>query len=110
MSDHYQTPARRDKISEAETQMTQRKNSVAKAPDCEVPMPKDQLRDFFQEKKQKAKPANIDWAAKRDAWVKAVEALYRRIEEEYLKAAKDQVEIRRQDKVVSENFVGEYHI
>ncbi len=73
-------------------------------------MAHDQLRELFREKKQKAKPANIDWAAKRDAWIKAVTALYQTIEKDFLKAAKDDVEISQPDKIVSENFVGEYHI
>jgi len=73
-------------------------------------MAHDQLRELFLEKKQKAKPANIDWAAKRDAWIKAVTTLYLTIVNDYLKAAKDDVEISQPDKIVSENFVGEYHI
>jgi hypothetical protein len=68
------------------------------------------LRELFHEKKVKAKPANIDWAARRDEWVKAVTALYRTIVDDYLKAAKEDVEISQQDKVVTENYVGEYHI
>jgi hypothetical protein len=73
-------------------------------------MAQDQLQKFFQEKKQRAKPANIDWEAKRDAWIKAVKDLYETIEADYLKAAKSDVEITHPDKVVTENYVGEYHI
>ena len=36
--------------------------------------------------------------------------MYRTIEEDYLKAAKADVEITRLDKVVTENYIGEYHI
>lgn len=73
-------------------------------------MSQDQLRELFHEKRQKAKPANIDWGAKRDAWIKAVMALYHTIREDYLKSAKDDVEIAQSDKVVMENYIGEYHV
>lgn len=73
-------------------------------------MAQDQLQKFFQEKKQKATPADIDWGAKRDAWIAAVNDLYRTIEGDYLKAAKADVEITRPDKVVTENYIGEYHV
>ena len=73
-------------------------------------MAKDLLRKFFQKKKQKAKPVDIDWASKRDAWIKAVKALYETIEDDYLKAVKGDVEITHPEKVVSENYIGEYRI
>lgn len=73
-------------------------------------MTPDQLRDFFREKKEKAKPANLDWAAKRDAWITAVKELYSTIEENYLKEVKADVEITHSDKAVTENFIGEYHV
>jgi hypothetical protein len=68
------------------------------------------LREFFREKKQKAKPTRVNWAARRDAWIKAVKKLYRTIEDDHLKAAKADVEISHPDKVVTENYIGEYHI
>jgi len=73
-------------------------------------MAQDQLHKFFQEKKQKAKPADIDWGAKRDAWIAAVNDLYRTIEDDYLKAAKGDVAITRRDKDVREFFIGVYQI
>jgi hypothetical protein len=73
-------------------------------------MAQDQLQKLFQEKKQKAKVADINWAAKRDAWLAAVGELYRTIENDYLKAAKADVEITRADKIVTESFIGEYHV
>jgi hypothetical protein len=73
-------------------------------------MSQDQLQFFFHEKKQKAKPANIDWAAKRDAWLRAVTALHRTIVEDYLKAAREDVEIIQQDRIVTESFIGEYRV
>jgi hypothetical protein len=73
-------------------------------------MTQDQLQKFFQEKKQKAMPTGTDWAAKRDAWIAAVNHLYRTIEDDYLKAAKAEVEITRRDKDVTENYVGQYQV
>jgi hypothetical protein len=73
-------------------------------------MAQDQLQKFFQEKKRKAHAADIDWAAKRDAWIAAVGDLYRTIEEDYLKAAKADVDITRREKGVMENYVGQYRI
>src|SRR5437868_940194 len=73
-------------------------------------MSQDQLQELFHEKKRKAMPANGDWSARRDAWITAVGSLYRTIVDDYLKAAKDDVEIAQTDKVCSENHIGEYHI
>jgi len=72
-------------------------------------MAQDQLREFFREKKQRANPDGADWTIRRDDWIKAVERLYRTIEE-YLKEANAEVEIRRADKVVTESAIGEYHV
>ena len=69
-------------------------------------MAQDQLQAFFQEKKQKAKSVNVDWGAKRDAWIKAVNDLYRTIVDEYLKDAKGDVEITSRDKEVREFSIG----
>ncbi len=73
-------------------------------------MAQDQLQKLFQEKKEKAKPANIDWVARRDAWIAAVERLYGRIEGDYLKDAKADVEVRREDMETREFFIGVYKI
>ncbi len=73
-------------------------------------MSQNQLRDFFHGKKLRAQPANIDWAAKRDAWIQAVKALYHRIVDDYLRTAKDDVEITQADKVVTESLIGEYRV
>ena len=69
-------------------------------------MAQDQLHKFFHEKKQKAKPADVDWDAKRDAFTAA--DLYRTIEDEYLKAAKADVEITHRDTEVREFYIGIY--
>jgi hypothetical protein len=73
-------------------------------------MAQDQLHTFLQEKKQRARPANIDWGAKRDAWIEAVDDLYRTIEDEYLKDAKADVEITRRGNEVREFLIGVYEI
>ena len=53
---------------------------------------------------------DIDWGAKREAWINAVKHLYDTIVDDYLKAARGEVEITQQDKVLTENSVGQYHI
>ena len=73
-------------------------------------MAQDQLLQLFQEKKQKARPSGVDWDAKREAWIKAVIELYRTIEDDYLKAAKADVEIARRTKDVREFLVGAYQV
>ena len=73
-------------------------------------MTQDQLHTFLHEKKQQANPARIDWGAKRDEWIKAVNDLYDTIENEYLKDAKADVEITRRNTEVREFFVGVYEI
>jgi hypothetical protein len=73
-------------------------------------MAQDQLQKFFQEKKRKAMPADVDWGAKRDAWIAAVNDLYRTIENDYLKAAKADVEITRRESEVREFFIGVYKV
>jgi hypothetical protein len=72
-------------------------------------MAQDQLREFFREKKKKVKPVDVNWAAKRDAWKKAVEDLYQTITD-YLREAGAEVELTLEYKVVTENNIGEYHI
>ena len=73
-------------------------------------MAQDQLQKLFHEKKEKAKPADIDWGAKRDAWIAAVNDLYRTIEDDYLKAAKADVEITRRNRDAREFYIGVYQI
>jgi hypothetical protein len=73
-------------------------------------MAKNPLQEFFHQKKQKTKAASGDWAAKRDAWIKAVKDLYKTIADDYLKAVKADVEITYPEKVVTEDSIGEYRI
>jgi len=74
-------------------------------------MAKNQLNEFFREKKAKAAPADIDWAAKRDSWICAVEKLYDTIEKDYLALAKNNLKIdRSRQKTVTEQYIGDYSI
>jgi hypothetical protein len=43
-----------------------------------------QLREFFKEKKSKAESGHVGWEAKRNAWIKAIQNLYKVITEKYL--------------------------
>jgi hypothetical protein len=71
----------------------------------------DQLVDFLRAKKQQDTNQQIDWDAKREAWVRSVENLYARIED-ILREAIDSrdVAVRRIDTQVTENFIGTYSI
>jgi molybdopterin-binding protein len=73
-------------------------------------MTQNQLHEFFRGKKQKAGPDGIDWVTRRDAWIRAVKELYQTVTDDYLKAAKADVEIDYPDKVVTESSIGVYHI
>lgn len=73
-------------------------------------MGKNQLSEFFREKQAKSKPSDIDWKAKRDAWIRAVGKLYDTLEK-YLAGAKDTVKVdRTRQKQVTEQYIGEYSI
>ena len=72
-------------------------------------MGNNQLREFFRKKKKHAEPKNIDWAARRDAWIKAVKEFYPRIENDYL-AGVNEISTERRDKLVREDHVGRYRI
>ena len=71
----------------------------------------DQLVDFLRTRKQQATSHEIDWQAKRDAWVRSVENLYALVQELLRDsiAAKD-VTIRISDSQVTEDFIGTYSI
>ncbi len=69
------------------------------------------LKEFFRQKQEKAKPADIDWAGKRDGYIQAVGRLYDTIEKEYLATANDVVRIdRSQSKAMHEPYIGNYSI
>jgi len=76
-------------------------------------MANDQLTEFLRQKKEKARSTAIDWPARKDAWIKAVEMLYDTIEKDYLGLADiaDIVDVdRTRTKPVQEMHIGSYLI
>lgn len=71
----------------------------------------DQLVDFFRARKVQAPHPALDWPAKRDAWIEAVESLYAFIKEMLRDsiASKD-ITVRTVDLEVTEDFIGSYSI
>jgi len=65
------------------------------------------LKEFFKEKTRKTTPQNVDWNAKRDAWIASINALYDEIQK-YLKDT--DVTLKRQEKPIWENFIGDYRV
>jgi len=71
-------------------------------------MAENQLREFFRQKTTRARPRNLNWARKRDQWIRAVDALYRTIEK--LLGNIPNVTVRREVKTIQEEEVGEYRV
>ena len=71
----------------------------------------DQLIDSFRARKAQAPYPEINWLAKRDAWIEPVESLYVFIEKLLRDsiASKD-VTVRTVDREVTEDFIGTYSI
>lgn len=73
-------------------------------------MASKQLNEFFKEKVAKSMPSDVDWEAKRDAWIAAVGKLYDTIQKEYLESV-DIVKVdRSRMKTVQEAYIGDYTI
>lgn len=71
----------------------------------------DQLVDFIRDRNQRGTNQEIDWQAKRDTWVRAVESLYDSVEELLREAIESKdVTIRKFDTEVTEDFIGKYSI
>jgi len=70
----------------------------------------DQLQEFFREKKQRANSSSVDWGAKRDAWIEAVERLYKTVAEDYLARVRADIELSYSEKAVTESYIGAYRI
>jgi len=70
------------------------------------------LREFFRQKRRSAKTKNIDWAARRDSWIKAVENLYKKIVQSYLAApiSEGSVTVGYREKAIFEEYIGEYQV
>lgn len=73
-------------------------------------MAKESLQEFFRAKKAKAEPGETDWGAVKTAWVRAIGNLYRKIVDEYLAEPRKSglVKVSYSDKVMAEDFLGEY--
>jgi hypothetical protein len=71
----------------------------------------DQLVEFLRSKKVHAPLPEIDWQAKKDAWVRLVEGLYERVQEMLRDsiASKDVI-VRTLNVEVTEDFIGTYSI
>ena len=69
------------------------------------------LQEFFREKKHKS-GGDIDWDARKRAWIDAVNRLYGQIETEYLAApvAEGDVLVSQSEKEIVEDFMGSYAI
>jgi hypothetical protein len=71
----------------------------------------DRLVDFLHDKKGRASIPEIDWLAKRDVWVRAVEGLYELVREMLRDSiASNDVAVRTFDIQVAEDFIGTYSI
>src|SRR6266404_5099982 len=83
----------------------------------EVPGPRaggvmeDQLVEFLRSRKEQAPIPEIDWQAKKDAWVHSVEGLYELVQEMLrdVIASKDVI-VRTFRVQVTEDFIGTYSI
>lgn len=75
-------------------------------------MAKDTLHEFFREKRAKSDTGSIDWQAKKIAWIKAIEELYKNITEQYLAAAiaDGTVAASFEEKRITEDYIGEYSV
>jgi len=74
-------------------------------------MASEALREFFRDKKSKS-AGDIDWHARKEAWVDAVLDLYGRIQDEYLAepVAEEFVRVTIRPKTVVEEHIGAYEI
>ena len=71
-------------------------------------MAHETLKDFFREKKLR-KGEEINWGAEKEAWIKAVNDLYERIERQYLAGplAEGLVRLSTRQKTLVEEFITE---
>jgi hypothetical protein len=71
----------------------------------------DQLADFLRHRKEHAPVPDVDWQAKKDAWVHSVEKLYQLVRDMFRESiASDYVTVRTFDTEVTEDFIGTYSI
>ena len=71
----------------------------------------DQLVDFIRSRKEKVSGPDLNWEAKRDAWVSSVENLYRQIQEMLRDSiASNDLTAHTHLIEVTEDFIGSYFI
>jgi hypothetical protein len=70
------------------------------------------LADFLRSKKEQQMPASdVDWQAKKDSWVYAVNDLYETVERLLREPIRtNDVTLRKVDSTITENFIGTYSI
>ena len=74
-------------------------------------MANEALKEFFEKKKAKS-GGDIDWQAKKDEWVQAIEDLYKKIEKDYLAGpiGEDLVKIGQRQRTIIEECTGRYQV
>ena len=71
----------------------------------------EQLVDFFRARKVRAPSPDIDWTAKRDSWIEAVESLYELVKEMLRDSINsNDVTVRMLNREVTEDFLETYSI
>ncbi len=77
----------------------------------ETIMAKEDLKEFFRKKKLRSR-GNVNWAAKKRAWLKSVDQLYETVEKEYLAGPIREgiVSVSRSPKTIVEDMIGKYEI
>jgi hypothetical protein len=75
-------------------------------------MADQKLEEFFRGKVAKSGPGDLDWEGKKKAWVRAIEALYRKITDDYLaRLVKDgTITITYREKELVEDYIGRYSV
>jgi hypothetical protein len=75
-------------------------------------MPAQKLREFFREKSDKADSGKVNWQARKDSWIRAVDKLYEKINKVYLAASirDGTVKPSLEDQEVRELGIGVYHV
>ena len=74
-------------------------------------MANEALKEFFRQKKSKS-GEDVDWQARKEAWVQAIEKLYKKIKEDYLAGpiSEDLVKIRYRQRMVVEEYIDPYPV
>ena len=68
------------------------------------------LQEFFKTKSDKSKGSKIDWDKKKAEWIKSIGDLYSQIEDWLGTSNKPNVKITYEDKLITENYLGNYKV